>query len=119
MAKKTKIITFEDPDYGLIYLEVEKASKNKYGDAAGDDKEIPDEIKGKLAEVLGSLKNFGKGVLDTVSALKPSEVEVKTGLKLEFSEGKLIGVFARARAEFPFEVTLKWKLEDQKKEEKA
>ncbi len=44
MANDTKIIAFEDPDYGIIYIEVEKAPKSKYGDAAGGDEEIPDKI---------------------------------------------------------------------------
>lgn len=116
MANETKVITFEDPDYGIVYIEVEKAPESKYGDAAGDE-ELPDRLEGKLTKVLSSLKSFGKGVLDTVSELKPSEVEVKTGLKLEVKEGQLIGVFARAKAEFPFEVTLKWKLDDQNTKE--
>lgn len=117
MANETKIIAFEDPDFGIIYCEIDKAPESKYGDAAGGEEEIPDKLQGRLPEVLSSLKSFGKGVLATISELKPSEVEVKTGLKLEVREGQLIGVFARAKAEFPFEVTLKWKLGDQDNKE--
>lgn len=116
MAIGNKIIAFEDPEYGTMYIEVEQTSNDDYGDIAGDDDE-PKHLQGKLSQVLSSLKNFGKGVLDTVKSLEPTEVEVKAGLKLTVSEGHLIGILAKASSEFPFEVTLKWKLDDQKQAE--
>lgn len=110
-----EIIKFHDEEFGDFYVEVSEKVKPTGMTNASNDDEIPT-IKGKIEDLLGSIKSISKGVLHAVEDLKPSEIEVKGGLKLEFKEGKLIGYFAQAKAEFPFEVTLKWKL-DQKDSE--
>ncbi len=108
-----KIIEFKDKELGTIYIEIEE---NKEG--FRNISNIGDKIEGKFSQALQSLETFGKGVLTTVQSLKPDEVEVKAGLKFEIKEGKLIGIFAQAKAEFPFEVTLKWKFDEKNKTEK-
>lgn len=102
------MIEFYDEDSGTTIF-IEESGKSGFQNAnAGDI------IKGKLYESLQSLKSFGDGVLKTVQGLKPDEVEVKVGLKLELREGKLIGLIAHAGAETNFEVTLKWQKDSEK-----
>ena len=110
-----KIIEFHDEQFGTIYVEVEETGKQKEGGfrkISRSSGKIFEKREGKLNNVLESLQTFGKGVLATVEDLKPHEVEVKAGLKFELKEGKLVGIFAQAKAEFPFEVTLKWKFDN-------
>ncbi len=115
-----KIIEFYDEDLdGTFYVEVEEATwENESPHEGFRDirNEVTDEgsatvekFKGRISDILQSLRVFGKGVLNTVQDLEPDEVEVKAGLKFEVREGMLIGMFAQGRAEFPFEVKLTWK----------
>ena len=113
-------IKFHDEELGTIFIEIEKKETKEadegFRDISNRTEKAFEEIEGKLTSTLSSLKTFGKAVLETVKDIKPDEVEVKAGLKFELKEGKLIGIFAQAKAEFPFEITLKWKLGEQKNE---
>lgn len=102
-----RIVEFHDEEFGTMYLEIEE-KQGAWKDIANEQEESK-KITGKLDNVLQSLKTFGKGVISSVESLAPHEVELKAGLKLELKEGILIGLLARAKSEFPFEVTLKWK----------
>lgn len=105
----SKIIEFHDEEFGTIYIEVaDTNNKEGFRDINKTTDKIFEKLEGKFNRTLQSLQSFGKSVLATVGELKPSEVELKAGLKFEIKEGKLIGVFAQAKAEFPFEVTIKW-----------
>ena len=116
-----EIVKFHDEDFGYFYVEVtdvpERTDRTKGMTNASNDEGIK-HFEVKMDQVLGSLKTFGRGVLHAVKDLKPDELEVKGGLNLEFKEGKLISYIAQAKADFSFEVTLKWKF-DQKDSETA
>lgn len=99
------MIEFHDEETGgIIYIQT--PSTTKYRDVTTG-KEVKT-IQGRLQDALQSLKTFGKGVIESVQDLEPDEVEVKVGLTLDVSEGKLIGLLAKAGVETAFEVTLKW-----------
>ncbi len=103
-----KIIEFYDEELGgTMYIEVEENTEG-FRQISNKGK-----FKGKIEDLLGTVKVFGKGVLRAVKELEPQEVEIRAGLKFEIREGHLVGVFAQAKAEFPFEISLKWKLDEE------
>ena len=115
-----KIIEFHDEQLGIIYVEIEETGKQEgFREITSTTDKVFERIEGKFGKALQSLETFGKGVLATVENLKPDEVEVKAGLKFELKEGNLIGIFAQAKAEFPFEVTLKWKFDNNNEKQTA
>lgn len=99
------MIEFHDEESGgIVYIQA--PTNGGWRDINSEEEKKT--LTGKLKDSLQSLRLFGKGVMESVADLKPDEVEVKVGLTLKVSEGKLIGLLAKAGAETSFEVTLKW-----------
>lgn len=110
-----KMLKFEDPDLGTIYLQLDiDENSSEWVNLSNEEKEENEKnyIKTKGKILLDSLKTFSNGVLNSVKHSKPTEIEVKAGMSLEFKEGNLIAYFAKASAKFPIEVTLKWTLKE-------
>lgn len=99
-----KIFVFKDEEFGDIYIQAKSIS--------GDDwEEISnfDTLKGKFQDALNSVKAVGKSVIAVAKEMDFDELEVKTGVKFAFKEGKLISYIAQGEVEIPIEVTFKWK----------
>lgn len=115
MPTPNQIIAIEDPDLGTIYLEVSGQVPNKEEEgwvniSNAQQDGVVAKVKTRMSDALESVHLLGKSAIQTWRDLDLDEVELKTGLKFKFSEGKLIGWLAQAEGEFAVEVTLKWKL---------
>lgn len=109
------IVKLHDEELGDLYFEVsQKPETDGFSKKIARDSDDVPTVKGKITQLLDPLRAFAAGVHESVKNLGPDEIEVKAGMKVEFQEGVLIGLFAKARSEFPFEVTLKWKLTPEK-----
>lgn len=115
MSNQPNIIALEDPEFGIIYLEINEEAMKSVADSEdwtniNNEKDgIVEKIQGRMGEALESIHTLGKSALKTWKDLNLDEVELKTCLKFTMSEGKLIGWLAQAGGEFAVEVTLKWK----------
>lgn len=108
-----KLIEFHDPEFGIIYMEVptDLATAKGWENISNDsDSGFAARIEGRLSDILGSLQRFAKGAINVLREMKPDEIEIKSGVKFTVKEGKLIGLLAQAEAEFPVEITIKWKM---------
>lgn len=62
-------------------------------------------------EMVGKIKVAGKFILDQLSALEPSEVEVSFGIKVSAEGGNSFWGLAKTSGEASYTVTLKWSKE--------
>lgn len=106
----SQVIKFIDEELGPIFIEVEKIDGGEDWTPISKGKKGVPEVEGKFSQALSSLKAFASGTFRALKDMKPDEIQIKGGVKFKVKEGVLISWFAQASGEFPFEVTMKWKL---------
>lgn len=105
------VIKFIDDELGPILIEVDRVETgDEWSNISRDEGETV-EVEGKFEKAFSNLKKFATGTFKALKSLQPDEIQIKGGVKFKYSEGKLISWFAQAGAEFPLEVTMKWKLD--------
>jgi hypothetical protein len=97
MAERSVIVNLDDGDKLVIIAE-------QIGPALVDSKDI----EAKFGTIVSTIERVSGQVLDSIKRVAPTRAVVELGFGLAVSQGELVTLFAKAKADATIKITLEW-----------
>ena len=97
MAERSVTVNLDDGDKLVIIAE-------QIGPALVADKDID----AKFSSIVSTIERVSGQVLDSVKRVAPTRAVVELGFGLAVSQGELVTLFAKAKADASIKITLEW-----------